>query len=402
MPEKKIIPIIFATDDGYAPYLGVALHSLIVHASTELEYLVHILYTKLAAEHRRRLCNMAQSHVRVECVDIREKTDIFKTYSTSKHFKVESTYRLLIPELFSQFDKILYLDCDIIVREDVALLYQTDLGENVLGVGEVVMGPEFKLHFQTVLGVEEEEGFNSGVLLVNTKQFQREGIKEKCLNLLLEDWESVEKKYIYPDQDVLNITCTGKTKKFPISWNFEWLYSLEGEDIDTSLYELSQSSLKIYEENVEDPKIIHYISPIKPWNRPDLPFADIFWRFARETVFYEEILKNVMVTTVKKAPNPATFPWKEVPAGSVIVIYGGGYLGRNHLELMVKTNYCFVAAICDQNAKRIKDFLLPVVRKEELSSLSFDYIIISLMDSDVKEAVKRDLIELGIAPEKIK
>lgn len=399
MSRKQIVPIVFATDDGYAPYLGVALHSLIVHASVEKEYKVYILYTNLTKEHRRRLCAMCTENVTVECVDVQKETSIFQSFSGTTHLRVEATYRLLIAELFPEFDKILYLDCDIIILEDVALLYQMELGEKILGVGEIALAKEIKIHFQTVLGVNEETGFNSGVLLINTKKFKEEGIKEKCLNLFLEEWKEKEKKFIYQDQDVLNITCSGKTKQFSMCWNLEWCFYTVEEEKNTKPDLLTESSRQLYEKYKDNVKIVHFTSSEKAWERPDLHFADYFWKYARETVFYEEILMNV---TVKKKPKFNTFPWTEISAGSVIVIYGAGQMGQSYLEQMAMTNYCHVAAICDQNAVNIKGSILPVIAKEELSFVHFDYIILAILNNDTKEAVRNDLIQIGIPQEKIK
>lgn len=390
---KEIIPIVFATDDGYAPYLGVAIASLIAHHSHEKDYKVYVLYTTLTPEHRRRLCNLSTGTVTVECVDITENTTELFGYEDDTYLSVEMTYRLLIPEVFPQYDKMLYLDCDIIILDDVSKLFRTDLKENVLGVAQVIMNRSLQNHNERAQ-IPQEAAFNSGVLLLNCKAFQKENIKERALSLLKEDWKRSEKLYTYPDQDILNLLCEHKTTQFPMNWNLEWWCDFDLRESTT----LTPEARASYDIAKTDPKIVHFTSSEKAWERPDYPFADLFWSYARTTVFYEEILMNV---TLRKKQKFNNFPWKKVKAGSVIVIYGAGAVGKSYLEQMSMTNYCHVAAICDQNAKNIKDVLLPVVTPEELRSLVFDHIVVAVLSLEVKERIAEHLTKLGIAPDKI-
>lgn len=114
-----------------------------------------------------------------------------------------ASFRLLLPELLPEYDKILYLDCDIIVRQDVGKLYrETDLGENWMGV--VFEAPiEQQAERFRALGCDPTRYFNSGFLLMNLAQMRKDGVTEKLL-------EACRVPYLeFPDQDALNQVCQG-------------------------------------------------------------------------------------------------------------------------------------------------------------------------------------------------
>jgi lipopolysaccharide biosynthesis glycosyltransferase len=112
-----------------------------------------------------------------------------------------ASFRLLLPELLPEYDKILYLDCDIIVRQDVGKLYrETDLGENWMGVVFEAPIEQQAERFQA-LGCDPTRYFNSGFLLMNLAQMRKDGVTEKLL-------EACRVPYLeFPDQDALNQVC---------------------------------------------------------------------------------------------------------------------------------------------------------------------------------------------------
>lgn len=114
-----------------------------------------------------------------------------------------ASFRLLLPELLPEYDKILYLDCDIIVRQDVGKLYrETDLGENWMGVVFEAPIEQQAERFQA-LGCDPTRYFNSGFLLMNLAQMRKDGVTEKLL-------EACRVPYLeFPDQDALNQVCQG-------------------------------------------------------------------------------------------------------------------------------------------------------------------------------------------------
>jgi hypothetical protein len=129
--EKKVIPVVFATNDNYAPYLGATLSSLIAHASDDYVYDVYVFHTSLSELNLFRLTSMSTENVCVRTVNVLPYVKNMRNYSHS-HYSVEMYYRILIPEILSQYEKAVYLDCDLILKDDVANLYNVELSDNIL------------------------------------------------------------------------------------------------------------------------------------------------------------------------------------------------------------------------------------------------------------------------------
>ena len=114
-----------------------------------------------------------------------------------------ASFRLLLPELLPEYDKLLYLDCDMIVRQDVGKLYrETDLGENWLGV--VFEAPiERQAERFRAMGCDPDKYFNSGFLLMNLVAMRAGKVTDQLL-------EACRVPYLeFPDQDALNQVCQG-------------------------------------------------------------------------------------------------------------------------------------------------------------------------------------------------
>ncbi len=401
---KPVIPIVFATNNAYAPYLGVTLQSLIVHSSPENHYQIYVFHTNLTETHRERLLDMATDYISIEMVQLDQEMSRKKQYVTERHFSVETLFRFFIPQLLPQFDKVLYLDCDIVILEDIANLYEIPLGECILGVG--ALGPwkmreNWASTFSKQLGVNEEDMFNAGILIINCKQFVQQNIKDQCLKLLEEDWQREDLNFIHPDQDTLTITCQGKLVQFSEEWNYDWQLELNKHDPQWGCTKEQQEP---YEALKKSAKIIHYAGGFKPWSYPELPLAEYFWKYARQTSFYEQILFQQirMPEFLKKnGMKERRFPWRKVPLGCELVLYGGGDFGQSYVPQLLRTPLCRLVAICDQHPEHVPELGVPVITKEKLPTTSFDYIFITLQNEKIVQGVKEDLLALGVAEEKI-
>lgn len=271
--DKKIIPIVFATDDIYVPILSVALRSILDNASKDNCYKIYILNTELSAESFEKINEFNCDIMEIKYVNVAERMD--KINKDKIHLRDYYTkaiyYRIFIPDLFPQYDKILYLDCDIVLLEDVANLYNQDVGDNVfIAVHEETMTVMniFGEYSEKFLGVERKNYFNSGLLLINTKKYIEEKIEEKFIELM-----HAHKFEVAPDQDYLNFLCKDKIKYAEIGWN------------KTPFPE----EVNPFDEN--EIKLVHYKLNFKPWHYYGIRYEKYFWQYARKTPYYEFLLK---------------------------------------------------------------------------------------------------------------
>lgn len=286
---KNNIPVFFAADDNYAPYLGVAIKSLISVSSQHNNYDICILYEYISNEKQELIRQMQTTNISIRFFNItpllkKEKKKI--TY-TCQHFTVAMYYRIFISDIFKCYDKAIYLDCDTIILKDIADFYKTDLKNYVLGAisdfGAIQKNNLFisQSYIRNKLKIIPEKYINSGVLLINCNKFRKQKIKQICLEKLEEI-----KTPLAPDQDIINAACYKKIKYLPLAWNFEWqLPNCNPNYVET----IPENMQKEFLTAQKTPYIIHYTGE-KPWRFPQQNKADKFWEYARQTPFYETII----------------------------------------------------------------------------------------------------------------
>ena len=110
--SRKIeeIPIFFASDNNYAPYLAVALKSLLSNASSDYFYKIHILTTNLDEEISSKLLKLKTNNSSIQIISLAEEIEHIKNrFQLRDYYSIETYYRFFIPDLFPQYDKVLYL-----------------------------------------------------------------------------------------------------------------------------------------------------------------------------------------------------------------------------------------------------------------------------------------------------
>jgi len=267
----EVIPIFFAVDDGYIPFLAVALESLIDNSSKNYYYSVKILHTNVSEENKKKINKYQRNNVNIEFVDLNYYIERVKDKLYTRDYYTKTTYfRLFVPDLYPQYSKALYLDSDITITGDISELYNTDMGSNlVAGVpdGAVQTIDVFKEYVEKVVGVRDYNNyFNAGILVMNLSELRKFKFQEKFLYLL----ENV-KFAVAQDQDYLNRLCKGRVKIIENVWNA-----------------MPMPELGI---DAEDVKLVHYNLNYKPWHYEDILYQEFFWKYAKKTEFFDQILK---------------------------------------------------------------------------------------------------------------
>lgn len=271
--KQELIPIFFTIDDGYAPYLHVALISLIKNASKYRRYKIIVVYQELNEENRNNLAKLVEDYPNFEMEfkfmkqSLDMITDRIENRLRSDYFTMTIYFRIFIPDMYPEYDKAIYIDSDIIVPGDISELYDTDMHDNLIGVvtdGSVNDVPELQRYMTESLGLKLGDYFNSGMLLMNMKELRNVHLAEHFLYLL--------NKYhfdcVAPDQDYLNSMCYGKIEYLDSCWD-----AMPNRN----------------KPEIENPKIIHYNLFDKPWCYDDIQYQDYFWEYAKQSVYYDKI-----------------------------------------------------------------------------------------------------------------
>ncbi len=292
--RENAVPVVFAADNCFVPYFSACLQSLLKHASAERFYDLVLLHTNVTEENQARLLDMVVPYPYVSLRFFNADALVYDyDLKTNGHISVETYFRFLIQKILPEYDKVLYLDCDLIVNADVGELYETDVEGYLLAAARdpEFLGnlnganPRIRRYILTELNMHQPENyFQAGVLLFNEQEMRKAHSLEQWLTF-------ASKPYLYNDQDVLNIYCEGRVKFLDMSWNL--LTDCDHTRISGVISHAPESIQREYFLARKDPKMIHYAGFRKPWQRPTEDMAEYFWEAMRVTPFYEEALYNM-------------------------------------------------------------------------------------------------------------
>lgn len=166
-------------------------------------------------------------------------------------------YRLFCAELLPKtIDRLLYLDCDIIVNHNVEDLWNYQLDN--YAIGAIVDENYFDKSSYDRLGLcpQKNKYFNSGVLLINLRYWREHNVTARCIECV----RRMPEKLLFHDQDTLNVVLKDEITYLPIKWNFQTAF----------LHCINQNKYcdiirKEIADAVHNPYIIHYTGKSKPW-----------------------------------------------------------------------------------------------------------------------------------------
>ena len=268
---NREIPIFFTIDDSYAPFLAVALNSAIKNSDPQRNYKAIVLYQDLGADNISRLQALQTENFKIELMPIRANMEALDDRMSNRlrcdYFTLTIYFRLFIPSMFPQYDKGIYIDSDVVLTDDIAKLFDIDIGENYIGACNdlsIADIPPLVAYTEKAVGVDAKEYINSGVLLMNLKKMRDDDLEGHFLALL--------NKYhfdsIAPDQDYLNAMCNGKIYYLEEKWD------TMPNDAKPMLTETS---------------LIHYNLFSKPWCYDGIQYEEQFWNYAQDCGFIDEI-----------------------------------------------------------------------------------------------------------------
>lgn len=281
--QKPVIQIVYATNNMYAPYAGVSIASLVEHASADYFYNICVFHTGLSATTKNCLNSMRGKNYKVETLAVdRFIEEEVKLMYTNFHFSKEMFYRILIPHIFPDCSKAIYLDCDTVVLGDISEFYNLDLEGHTIGAVNDLQHLVSRNYVTDELNLSLSGYINSGVLLIDCQRFRAQKIKEKCFREL-----AARTSLRYPDQDLINLVCAGDIKLFDRKWNYIWHYQITRDDPTLNL---PQEEMDPYLRAAGDIGILHFTSNIKPWNNRICPLAEHFWDYVPRSPFAERII----------------------------------------------------------------------------------------------------------------
>lgn len=274
----NIIPIVFAFDNNLAMPAAVCFYSLFVNANPETKYDVYVLHRKneeLDLIYINKVFEKYPKHS-LKMIDV---GDTFDKSFEIRGITTPAYYRLLIPDLIPEYDKVIYSDVDVIFQQDLGDLYMsTDLGEDLIaGVNNVAhLDKDLRCHYEGVLSLDPQNIICSGFLLMNSQKIREENLVSSFIT-------HSKNKYKFQDQDVLNIVCRGRIRMLSPQFSLLTYISYMAVNNRDSLLDM-WSEVEIAEAIKAGN--IHYNGQ-KPWKGYCINF-DIWWEYYRKSPLFDE------------------------------------------------------------------------------------------------------------------
>ena len=302
--DKPIVPVVFAADDNYVPQLTTTVYSAMKNADPTYFYDVVVLQRNIAWDKQERLRDFFKQfpNMSLRFTNVERELSGYDLSTNNAHISIETYYRFLIQKLLPFYDKVLYLDSDIVINGDISKLYNTDLQGKLLGaIRDIDFLANLNVKHGKRMGYAKNvlkmknpyDYFQAGVLVLNTKAMRERYTIKQWLTY------ASNPAFIYNDQDVLNAHCEGEVLYLPWEWNV--VHDCGGR-VGNLFVQAPNDIYDAYMKSRNNPQIIHYAGFQKPWTDPDCDFASIYWRYARETPFYERLLKRVVKATAPSKP----------------------------------------------------------------------------------------------------
>ena len=237
------INICFATDDNYAKYMGIAITSILRHKSESDNINIYVLDGGISQKNKIKIAKL-QNLAKFNITFIKMNDNAFKNYPLrgNPHFTYATYYRLLLPTLLPNVDKLIYLDCDLIVRSSLSTL----MNENMYG--NLCKGVIDVLNFENQTRLHLDKYVNAGVLLIDLKKWRENKVETKFKTYLKKHFDEI----LWNDQDVINAVLKGKIDYIDPRWN-------------TQLTEYKGGRTEEFRKIGKKAYIMHFISNKKPW-----------------------------------------------------------------------------------------------------------------------------------------
>lgn len=298
--NKNKIGICFASDNNYAKHLGVALSSLIQNIDDKNFYDIIIFDNHISSSNKKLFIKTVENKLNCSLRFLSTSKYVEDNFYERDHVKKSTYLRFLILDFLRNFKEIIYLDCDLIVNTDIAQLYDINLGSNLLGAVRDSVAMAYncrawnKEYNEKVLKLKEPYNyFNAGVLIFNVEELR----KVTSAKALFE--EGLRTKYQNQDQDILNILAQGRVYFLDCAWNVMPSPPSNSKNIVSPAPVIHYQN---YLNACKNPYIVHFAWHLQPVYANDVEFADLFWKYARASLFYELMLQELFMYKTRKIP----------------------------------------------------------------------------------------------------
>ena len=246
--DRQNINVCVSCDDNYSKYAGVLITSILYNAAEDDKLSIYILDGGISQEKKEQILSLKSiKDCNINFIQI--NPELFSQYAkvkTHNYISIATYYRLKLAQLLPDIDKIIYLDCDVVVNTSLKDLYDIDINNYLLAGGSDNKKRMVK---------ENPTYVNAGILLINLDKIRTDNIEEEFFKYTKENINTITKG----DQEIINEVCKGKIKVIDSCWNVQTSNFVNRSDYTSK------------------PKIIHYLSKEKPWKFGSYSYHKNYW-----------------------------------------------------------------------------------------------------------------------------
>ena len=274
----------------YIPYLSVYLKSLLENTNNNNSYDIVVLESDITELNKEKILKINnKSNCSIRFLNVSNLFDNLNLHIQYDYFAKQCYYRLAVGDVFNKYKKVLFTDIDLIFNFDVNEIFSINMNDFPLAACKEILWTQKnrKNQVQSQKNVEKyiketlktDDYYNTGVLLVDISKFRKHVQFDNLISIALKN------QFINQEQDVLNMVFSNNFKTLDYSYNYE-VISFNWGGIEPSYEE--------YTSKINNAKIYHYLTNIKVWQHPELLKGELWWKFARNTPFYEELLSKMV------------------------------------------------------------------------------------------------------------
>ncbi len=295
---KTKLPIALTFNDNYVIPAGVAMYSLMENANPDYFYEFNIIHHGLSIRNQKKLIkNLEQFHnqsIKFIYADT-SFSEIFAQLPHPSHFSPEIFYKLQLPSLLKDYDKIIVSDVDVLFLGDISPAYTNFTGNHYIAAirhysKDVIIDinniyRDFPEDYK-----QRINNFGAGFMIFNLKKMRQDNIEQKMLDFLKKNID----KLIYPEQEVLNYICSPQTEYIDLKYMSVPFWIKEDTlDAETIKNYYSPYTLEQVKTALEHPVQLHYATSAKPWKTGPCYDRDLWLKMLCKTVFVTDFFNNL-------------------------------------------------------------------------------------------------------------
>ena len=292
-----MLNIILAADDNYVPLLGVAITSLIENNQKDFDKInIFILDDEITSKNKKRLENLINnSNHNLYFIKNKNVNDLkIDLHSLGKNQNLTAYSRLFVASLLpNDIDKIIYLDCDMLILGSFKKLWMKNIDNYYCGA---VLAPISDAS-KTMLGFKLEEDYiNSGFLLINLKKWRQDNIEEKFIQFMTKNQD----KFYQHDQGILNNVFKNQILILNPKYNFFPRFKVLDYDLTRKYVGIKGEyySKDIIDNAKQNPIVIHFVSNglTELWANENHPYRNLYEKYSELAGFKEEVIEKDAVS----------------------------------------------------------------------------------------------------------